>query len=128
MRFAFLAAGGLAAAFAFAPLAASAQDAEAGQRVFNQCRACHTINSGGRNGVGPNLWGMYERRAGAVEGFRYSANMRQLADGGLTWNEENLRRYLTNPKDLVPQGSMAFNGIRNEEQLTNLIAWLRTQR
>jgi cytochrome c len=128
MRFAFLAAGGLAAAFAFAPLTASAQDAEAGQRVFNQCRACHTINSGGRNGVGPNLWGMYERRAGAVEGFRYSANMRTLADGGLAWNEENLRRYLTNPKDLVPQGSMAFNGIRNEEQLTNLIAWLRAQR
>jgi cytochrome c len=128
MRLAFLAAGGLAAAFAFAPVTASAHDAEAGQRVFNQCRACHTINQGGRNGVGPNLWGHYDRRAGSVEGFRYSANMRQLADGGLTWNEENLRRYLTNPKDLVPQGSMAFNGIRNEEQLTNLIAWLRTQR
>jgi cytochrome c len=128
MRLASLAAGGFAAALAFAPLTASAQDAEAGQRVFNQCRACHTINQGGRNGVGPNLWGMYERRAGAIEGFRYSANMRTLADGGLTWNEENLRRYLTNPKDLVPQGSMAFNGIRNEEQLTNLIAYLRAQR
>jgi cytochrome c len=128
MRLASLAAGGLAAAFAFAPLTASAQDAEAGQRAFSQCRACHTINQGGRNGVGPNLWGHYNRRAAAVEGFRYSASMRQLAEGGLTWNEENLRRYLTNPKDLVPQGSMAFNGIRNEEQLTNLIAWLRAQR
>jgi cytochrome c len=128
MRFASLAAGAFAVALAFAPGAGSAQDLEAGQRVFNQCRACHTINQGGRNGVGPNLWGSFERRAGAVEGFRYSANMRQLADGGLTWDEATLRRYLTNPKDVVPQGSMAFNGIRNEEQLTNLIAWLRAQR
>jgi cytochrome c len=108
--------------------AAQAQDAAAGERVFAQCRACHTINAGGRNGVGPNLHGVWERRAAAVEGFRYSANMRQLAEGGLTWNEENLRRYLTNPKDLVPQGSMAFAGIRNPDQLTNLIAYLQAQR
>ena len=110
------------------PAVAEAQDAAAGQRVFNQCRACHTINEGGRNGVGPNLWNVYDRRAGAVEGFRYSANMRQLAEGGLAWDEATLRRYLTNPKDVVPQGSMAFAGIRNEQQRNDLIAYLRAQR
>jgi len=104
----------------------SAQDAEAGQRVFAQCRACHTPNEGGRNGVGPNLWGIYGSPAGKREGFRYSANMLELAQGGLVWNEENLRRYLTNPKDLVPRGAMAFAGIRNPDQLNNLIAYLRT--
>jgi cytochrome c2 len=83
-------------------------------------------NRGGRNGVGPNLWGIYGSPAGKREGFRYSANMRELADAGLVWNEENLRKYLTNPKDLVPRGSMAFAGIRNPEQLNNLIAYLRT--
>lgn len=116
----------MGAALALAPMTgAMAQDAEAGQRVFNQCRACHTINAGGRNGVGPNLHGFWDRQAGQVQGFRYSANMQQLAAGGLKWDEATLRRYLTNPKDVVPQGSMAFNGIRNEEQLNNLLAFLR---
>mgnify|MGYP005853529789 FL=1 len=104
---------------------ASAQDAAAGQRVFNQCRACHTIDEGGRNGVGPNLHGIVGKQAGKREGFRYSANMRELADGGLIWTEENLRKYLTNPKALVPRGTMAFAGIRNPQQLNDLLAFLK---
>jgi cytochrome c len=117
-----------AAALALAPLgAAQAQDAAAGQRVFNQCRACHVIENNGRNGVGPNLHGVAGRKAAAIENFRYSANMRQLAEGGLTWTDENLRRYLANPKDVVPQGSMSFPGIRNEQQLNDLIAYLKSQ-
>jgi cytochrome c len=119
-----------AATLALSPLAATAQEGDpaAGQRVFNQCRACHTIDQGGRNGVGPNLHGVVGRRAGSIEGFRYSANMRQLAEGGLTWDEANLRRYLTNPKDLVPQGSMAFAGLRNPQQLNDVIAYLNAQK
>ena len=62
---------------------AVAQDAEAGQRVFNQCRACHTINEGGRNGVGPNLHGIVGRKPGSIEGFRYSRRLREKAAGGL---------------------------------------------
>jgi len=119
------------AALTLAPMAsalAQSGDADAGRRVFNQCMACHTINQGGRNGVGPNLHGVADRKAASVEGFRYSANLRELAEGGLTWDEANLRRYLANPKDLVPRGSMAFAGIRNEEQLTNLVAFLRAQK
>jgi cytochrome c len=107
---------------------AMAQDAAAGQRVFNQCRACHNINEGGRNQVGPNLWNIYGARAGQREGFRYSAPMMERAQAGLTWTEENLRIYLRNPRELVPGGSMAFAGIRNEQQLNDLIAYLRAQR
>jgi len=121
----------LAAAAAFAlghAPAVQAQDVDAGSRVFNQCRACHTINAGGRNGVGPNLHGVFERKAASIEGFRYSANLRQLGEGGLVWNAESLNRYLTNPKDVAPQGSMAFAGIRNDEQRANLIAYLQAQR
>jgi len=119
----------LGAAMLFAPIGgAFAQDAAAGQRVFNQCRACHTINEGGRNGVGPNLHGVWERPAATVENFRYSASMREVAEGGLVWNEENLRKYLANPRDVVPRGSMAFAGVRNPDQLNNLLAYLEAQR
>jgi cytochrome c len=108
--------------------AARAQDAAAGQRVFNQCRACHVIENNGRNGVGPNLHGVVGRRAASIESFRYSANMRELAEGGLTWTPENLDRYLTNPKDLVPRGTMAFAGLRNDQQRADVIAYLSAQR
>ena len=117
----------LAAAISAAPLlpaAAQDGDAEAGRRVFAQCRACHIIDATPRNNVGPNLAGLWERPAGQREGFRYSANMMAWAPGQV-WNEANLRAYLTNPKDVLPQGSMAFAGIRNPEQLNNLIAYLR---
>ncbi len=126
MRFPILAF--LAAAVSMAPLmpaAAQEGDAEAGRRVFAQCRACHIVDATARNTVGPNLGGMWGRRAGSREGFRYSANMTQLGSNGHVWNEENLRAYLTDPKAVAPQGSMAFAGIRNPEQLTNLIAYLR---
>jgi cytochrome c len=104
---------------------AASQDVAAGQRVFNQCRACHTIDSGGRNGVGPNLHGIVGQQAAQREGFRYSPNMRELAEGGLTWTEDNLRKYLANPKSLVPRGSMAFAGVRNPQQLNDLLAYLK---
>jgi cytochrome c len=108
-------------------LPAHAQDAAAGARVFNQCRACHVIENNGRNGVGPNLHGIVGRRAASIDGFRYSANMRQLGEQGHVWTEENLRPYIANPKAVVPQGSMAFPGLRNEQQLNDLIAYLKTQ-
>lgn len=114
-----------AAVLAMAPLGgAMAQDADAGARVFNQCRACHTINQGGRSGVGPNLYGVWGRPAGSIEGFRYSAPMRAKAGEGLAWTPENMRAYLTDPKAVVPAGSMAFAGIRNEQQLNDLLAYL----
>jgi cytochrome c len=115
-----------AAAIAAGPAAAQSGDAAAGQRVFNQCRACHTPDQGGRNGVGPNLWGVVGRAAGSIEGFRYSANMRELAAGGLVWNDDRLRAYITNPKAVVPQGSMSYPGLRNETQLNDLVAYLNT--
>ncbi|HWT10796.1 MAG TPA: cytochrome c family protein [Roseomonas sp.] len=114
------------AAMASVPGMAFAQggDAAAGQRVFNQCRACHTSEQGGRQGVGPNLFGIVGRRAGAIEGFRYSANMRELATEGLTWSDDRLRAYIGNPKAVVPRGSMSFPGIRNETQVNDLMAYL----
>jgi cytochrome c len=108
--------------------AQEAGDAAAGQRVFNQCRACHTIEQGGRNGVGPNLHGIVGRRAASIEGFRYSANMRELGEANHVWTVENLRPYITDPKAVAPRGIMSFPGLRNPTQLNDLIAFLQTQR
>lgn len=105
--------------------AAQAQDVAAGQRVFNQCRACHIIENNGRNAVGPNLHGVVGRKAGAIENFRYSASMKEKAEGGLTWTEENLRAYLANPKSVVPAGSMSYPGLKQEQQITDVIAFLK---
>ncbi len=121
----FLALGAL---LVIAPLAgARAQDAAAGQRVFNQCSACHTINQGGANRVGPNLHGVIGRKAASVEGFRYSAAMRQKGEEGWTWTEENLRPYLRNPREVVAGTNMAYPGLRNEQQLNDLVAYLKQQ-
>ena len=119
-------AAALLAALPFAAQAQEAGNAENGQRLFNQCRACHTANQGGRNGVGPNLHGVVGRAAGAVEGFRYSANLRERAGAGLVWNEENLTAYLRDPKAVLPQGNMSFQGFRdNVQNARDVIAYLR---
>jgi cytochrome c len=102
-------------------------DPAAGQRVFNQCRACHVIENNGRNGVGPNLHGVVGRRAASIQNFRYSANMRSLGEQGHVWTDDNLRAYLRNPKDVAPQGIMSFPGLRNEQQINDVIAYLRSQ-
>jgi cytochrome c len=115
-----------ALAFA-APRLVQAQGTAAGQRVSNQCRACHSFNGGSRAGVGPNPHGVAGRPAGTVEGFRYSASMRAKAEAGLIRNEETLRAYIRNPKEVVPAGSMAFPGLRDEQQLNDLIAYLKQQ-
>lgn len=118
----------LGTVLAVAPIAAAqaqSGDPAAGQRVFNQCSACHTINQGGPNRVGPNLHGVIGRKAGSIEGFRYSANLKELGEKGLVWNEETLRPYLTNPKSVAPQGIMAYPGLRNEQQLNDVIAYVK---
>lgn len=117
--------GGLLLAAASSVGTAAAQDAAAGQRVFNQCRACHTVEQGGRNGVGPNLHGLFGRTAGTVSGFRYSAPMKARGEGGLAWNAETLAPYLRNPREVVAGGSMAFAGLRSDQQIADLITYLQ---
>lgn len=128
MRNVFIAAlFALASGFLAPAHAQGAGDPDAGRRVFNQCRACHTIDQGGRNGVGPNLFGIVGRRAASIEGFRYSANMREMGEANHVWTLDNLRSYLTDPKAVVPRGIMSFPGLRNPTQLNDLLAFLQTQ-
>jgi cytochrome c len=107
---------------------AAAEDAANGQKVFNRCRACHTIGPGARNKVGPELNGIVGRKAGSVAGFNYSDALKQKAAGGLVWTEANLQAYLDSPDTFVPNGVMAFPGVKNDAELKDLIAFLKTQK
>ncbi len=100
---------------------ASAQDADAGEKVFNQCKACHTIEAGGPNRVGPNLHGIVGRKAGSAAGFNYSDAMKAAG----SWDEASLDKYLTDPKAAVPGNKMAFAGVKNDQSRKDLVAFLK---
>ena len=99
-------------------------DAVAGEKVFKKCKACHAVGDGAKNKVGPMLNGIVGAPAGKVEGFKYSANLLELAEGGLTWDDATLTAYLTKPKDVIPKGKMSFAGLKKEEQIVDVIAYL----
>lgn len=131
LRSSVLAAALLAPTLAFAqapaaPPPPTAAEAQAGQTVFNQCRACHQVGETARNAVGPQLNGIFGRRAGSVEGFRYSQAYQSESVRAKVWDPENFRVYIRNPREVTPGTNMAFAGIRNEDQITNLIAFLRS--
>ena len=103
--------------------AASAQDAAAGEKVFAKCKACHVIDAP-TNRVGPTLHGVIGRTAGTVEGFKYSESMIQHGKDGLVWNNENLDKYLADPKGFVPKNKMAYPGLKNADDRANVIAYI----
>jgi cytochrome c len=112
------------AAFALAGMmgAASAQDAALGEKVFLKCRACHQIGEGAKDAVGPVLNGVVGRKAGTYPGYSYSdANK----NSGITWDEASLKEYLKNPRAKVPGTKMIFPGLPKEEDIDNVIAYLK---
>lgn len=101
---------------------ARAQDAAAGEKVFLKCKACHQIGEGAKNAVGPVLNGVVGRKAGTYPGYSYSdANK----NSGITWDEATLKEYLKNPRGKVPGTKMIFPGLTKEEDIDNVIAYLK---
>jgi cytochrome c len=99
--------------------------AEDGQKLFRQCAVCHPITPGGRNTLGPNLLGVFDRQAGVVPGYNYSTAMRAKGAAGLTWSEDNLRGYLANPRSFLPGGSMSYRGMEDAQHMADMIAYLQ---
>ncbi len=116
----FSAAFGLALGLAVAT-PAQAADAEAGQKAFAKCRACHSLDAG-KNGVGPSLKGVVGRKAGGGAGFKYSDAM--IAKG-ITWDDTTLAAYIADPKGYIPGNKMVFPGIKKESEVADLVAYLK---
>jgi cytochrome c len=98
-------------------------DAAAGEKVFKKCKACHTFDPGKKK-IGPHLKGVVGRKAGSVEGYKYS---KAMAAADITWDEANLDEFLTKPKAFVKKTKMSFGGLKKEVQRADLIAYLKAQ-
>jgi cytochrome c len=99
-------------------------DPEKGKVLYLQCRACHSLESGGANKVGPNLHGVFGRKAGLAPGFTYSD---AVVGSSIVWSAETLNEWLARPSDFLPGNRMVFVGIRKPEDRANLIAFLKRE-
>jgi cytochrome c len=110
-----------AALIAASTAAGVAQDAQKGKTVFNVCMACHAIGPDAQNKIGPELNGLDGRKAGTVANFSYSdANK----NSGIVWNEATFKEYIKDPRAKVPGTKMIFAGVKNEQQVNDLWAYV----
>jgi cytochrome c len=100
-------------------------DVGRGEGQFKKCTACHTINQGGANGTGPNIWGAMGKGIAKVSpGFAYSP---ALAGKGGNWDWESMSQWLKSPRDFAPGTKMTFAGISKAEDRADLLAYLNAQ-
>ena len=103
---------------------AVANDVASGEKVFKRCKACHYADKE-KNKTGPYLVNVIDRKAGSIEGYKYS---KAMAASGLVWDEATLTAYLKAPKKFLKGTKMAFAGLKKDADIKNLIAYLKTQK
>jgi cytochrome c len=106
-------------------LASELGDADRGEAAFAQCKGCHQVGQGAKDRIGPNLNGIFGRRAGAIEGFSYSKSMARAGADTLIWTQDTLDAFVENPKALVSRTRMSFRGIKDPVERSDLLAYLR---
>jgi cytochrome c len=99
--------------------AASAADAVHGKQVFTTCAACHSDKP---DAIGPSLKGVFGRKAGSLDGFRYSNAMLRA---GFNWDETNLRDYIKDPQAKVKGNRMPFGGLNKPQDIEDVVAFLK---
>jgi cytochrome c len=104
------------------PLIAYPQDRNRGQKLFEECRACHALEKGAKEAVGPDLHGVFGRKAGSVDDFRYSPAMKR---SGVTWSPQTLDAYVADPQKSIPQNRMPYAGMPEARDRADLIAYMR---
>jgi cytochrome c len=105
------------------PLLAAA-DAAAGEKAVRKCTSCHTLDEGGANKIGPNLWNIVGRPIASAGGYSYSGDLQ--GKSGESWTYENLDGFLSKPKDWAPGTKMSFAGLKKVKDRADLIAYLRS--
>ncbi len=113
-----------AVAPAAAPAAGDPAQIAAGKAVFKKCAACHQVGEGAKHRVGPVLNGIIGRTAGTAEGFNYSPAMKDAGAGGLVWSAETMAQYMKDPKGFVPKNKMSFAGLKKDDEIAALVAFL----
>ncbi|MEP6565373.1 MAG: cytochrome c family protein [Mesorhizobium sp.] len=109
---------------AFTTNSSQAQDAAAGEKVFTKCKVCH-IAEEDTNKIGPSLHGVIGRTAGTHPDFKYSEAMIAAGASGVKWDEPTLTTYLHDPKAMVKGTKMSFVGLKKDEDVANVIAYLK---
>ena len=99
-------------------------DVAAGEKLLKRCTACHTFDKGGKNGVGPNNYGIVGKPIATVAGFTYSDALNAKKPG--KWTFQDLSEFLESPKKYAPGNKMAFAGLRKPQDRANLLAYLNT--
>lgn len=112
----------LALLLALPPAAEADGDPEKGKTVFKKCMACHMIGPDAVSKVGPPLNGIVGRKAGIWQDYSYSDVNK---DSGVVWDEATLTIYLKSPKAMLPGTKMAFVGLKKDDEITNVIAYLK---
>ena len=99
-------------------------DVEHGKKVFKKCTACHMIATGGKNMIGPNLWGIIGKKSGSASGYNYSKAMTAF---GKEWNFEEINGFLIKPAAYIKGTKMAFAGLRNEKDRASVILFMNSK-
>jgi cytochrome c2 len=111
--------------FVFLSAAAAQQPRDEGERAFQKCYSCHSVDPKETDLSGPNLAGVVGRRAAALTDFQYSPAMKKAAAEGLAWTDETLDRYLADPLEMIPETTMSFPGVKNASERRAIIDYLR---